>query len=123
MSWVVLSTPAGSNVSGPLTSIAASGTATLSQAPVQRVAISTVGGTSATVTFPASPLNGDAIWVHTVGSSVTSVAQIAPNGNNIENPLAPGNTTGTSTINLGSNPGVSALFIYESSGTLWRLWE
>jgi hypothetical protein len=107
---------------GSLTSVSGGTTTTLSQASVQRVTVSTAAANTAK--FPASPNNGDAIWVHTTGTTVTNQATLDPNGNHIEDPQAPGSTTGTTgTVTMGPNPGVSALYVYESSGTLWRLWQ
>ena len=88
----------------------------------QRVLLST-NGVVATAVFPVSPQDGDAIWVSTTpGTAVVNPAALNPNGLNIIDPRNPGTVVSGSNVNMGVNPGATALFIFESSGTLWRQW-
>lgn len=109
---------------GPVTTVTAGTTPTLARMAFERVLIPTDGAASGAI-FPAAPADKDVKWIHTTGAGVANypnAGTLNPNGLHIEDPLNPG-TIVTTTVNMGPNPGVNAIFVFDGPATTWRLWQ
>jgi hypothetical protein len=94
---------------------------TLSQASSQTLLITTTGGTTVATTCPASPVNGDVIFIHYKGSSVAHQPTLIGNtGQSVEKPDGSGTTTAAAgTATLPNITGWNGAFMWDSTDSVW----